>query len=180
MLAITRGTATFPDQLTKKYIIGKPLGEGSFGVVMMATRRTDHKKVIEMKIKFESTNQAVQLNSMIFFSKKKCAIKFLPNIPREDWVWDMTNVGQRIPFEIDALRRMQHPNVAAYMDHFVDKKYVIIVTELHGVDWNPANPKLEDNSLIIRDNGNGYPASNTPSKVYYDLFECVQRREFSR
>jgi serine/threonine protein kinase len=47
-----------------------------------------------------------------------------------------------VPLEIYILSRLSHPNIVQYLEHFEERDYILLVTELHGTEWNVANPLL--------------------------------------
>jgi hypothetical protein len=55
---------------------------------------------------------------------------------------DRLNPGIDIPVEIDMLRSLSNPFIIGYIDHWMGQKYIILVIELHGVEWDPSNPLL--------------------------------------
>ncbi|KAI8839851.1 kinase-like domain-containing protein [Chytriomyces cf. hyalinus JEL632] len=100
---------------TKRYKLGRVLGEGGFGFVMTATRVKDGRKVA---VKFIDTSKT----------------------QRSTWLPDATSLtGGTVPPEISILQQLDHPNIIQYIDHVVEPtKYVLLITELHGSDWKRA------------------------------------------
>jgi serine/threonine protein kinase len=73
------------------------------------------------------------------------AVKFIirEKIPPELLVEDPLAKGQKIPIEIQILRSLNHPGIIKYIEHiFEGKKHILLITELHGSEWDPRNPQL--------------------------------------
>ena len=41
-----------------------------------------------------------------------------------------------VPNEIAILMSLKHPNIIAYLDHYVEESYILLVTELFGRQWD--------------------------------------------
>jgi hypothetical protein len=74
-------------------------------------------------------------------------VKFITRskIARDLWI-PCKEEGDLIPFEVYLLKKLRHPNIISYIEHFMDEKYVILVTELHGTPWDATNPDLDAQS----------------------------------
>ena len=76
-------------------------------------------------------------------SNKPVAVKFIikSRVLPSNWVHD-DQVGA-IPLEVYLLRHCAHKNVIAFLDLYVDEKFVYLVTELHGSQWHSAKNTLD-------------------------------------
>ncbi|KAJ3301086.1 hypothetical protein HDU76_005848, partial [Blyttiomyces sp. JEL0837] len=118
VVALTQGRRRLSARFTENYELGELLGDGAFGFVMTARRRKDAREV---------------------------AVKFIvrEKITPEVWVNDITHPNRKIPNEIHILRQLDHPGIIKYIDHlFEGDKYILLITELHGTEWDSNNPKL--------------------------------------
>ncbi|KAJ3379361.1 hypothetical protein HDU80_002488, partial [Chytriomyces hyalinus] len=87
MAGFLNGSKVLSPNFTKRYKLGRLLGEGRFGFVMTATRLTDGRKV---------------------------AVKFIDvdKIPRNTWLPDRGRAtGGYVPPEIAILQQLDHPNI---------------------------------------------------------------------
>lgn len=79
--------------------------------------------------------------NLIFFTLKfrKVAVKFIikDKVPKE--LWDKES---NLPVEIHMLSILRHPNIIRYLGHYDVDEYVILVSELHGTQWDVNNPEL--------------------------------------
>ncbi|KAJ3229912.1 hypothetical protein HDU81_004926 [Chytriomyces hyalinus] len=170
------GSKPLSNRFSQRYKLGEVLGEGAFGFVMTATRIVDGRQV---------------------------AVKFIniEKIPRELWLPDPRSpIGDRVPAEITILQQLQHPNIIEYIDHVVEpKKYILLITELHGSEWKRAQYSTgpgSSSTLVADDCGDGpveKKRAASDSKVQraanlktstdqkphihkrtsFDLFECI-------
>ncbi|KAI8847414.1 kinase-like domain-containing protein [Chytridium lagenaria] len=85
--------------------------------------------------------------------------------------WDPHH--SRVPLEVHFLKSLTHPAI--------EEKYVLLVTELHGTQWDPANPEL----CVERNPGLRAPkrdvevkneAKTLKKRTSCDLFECIDKR----
>ncbi|KAI9208058.1 kinase-like domain-containing protein [Polychytrium aggregatum] len=115
VVALMSGTTVLSSRFHSQYKIGDLVGDGAFGFVLTVTQI--------------STNV-------------EAAAKFIikDKIPKEHWI-ESSRFGL-IPYEIHILSCLDHPNVIKYIDHFYEGPYVILITELHGVQWSCENPSL--------------------------------------
>ncbi|KAL2911446.1 hypothetical protein HK105_209097 [Polyrhizophydium stewartii] len=69
---------------------------------------------------------------------KEVAVKFIVRnkISMELWV------EKDLPNEVYMLRTLQHPNIIQYIEHIIERDYVLLITELHGTSWDASNPKI--------------------------------------
>jgi hypothetical protein len=44
--------------------------------------------------------------------------------------------------EIEVLKSLDHPCIIKYIDHIEEERYIILITELHGTEWDASNPEL--------------------------------------
>jgi serine/threonine protein kinase len=99
----------------------------------------------------------------------------------DSWVF-MDGVEEKVPFEIMLLAHLNHPNIIRYIDHFIEEKYVILITELHGTEWNPRNPILNSirNPGLKKISASSEHESKVfkgiPKKTSCDLFECIGKK----
>ena len=84
----------------------------------------------------------------------------LEKVPISAYVQD-PETRQSIPFEIQALKTLRHPNIVAFIDWFQDPQYFYLVTELHGSEWERANDFKRINRGPVR------------RRTSMDLFECI-------
>ncbi|KXS20160.1 kinase-like protein [Gonapodya prolifera JEL478] len=117
VVALLSGQRSMPEVMQGKYKIGQLLGDGAFGFVMTAKRLSDDREV---------------------------AIKFIARdkIPSDLWTQDSSLHPSRVPLEISILASCRHPSVIRYVEHASDERYVLLVTELHGTEWDVRNPEL--------------------------------------
>jgi hypothetical protein len=149
-----------------KYKLKDLLGDGAFGFVFTALSLSDGKEV------------TMNLT-------KKVAVKFITKrkVVMDNWVF-MRGVEEKVPFEIQLLAYFNHPNIIRYIEHFVDEKYVILITELHGTEWTPLNPVLNSirNPGLKKLSGNTEHESKVfkgiPKRTSCDLFECIGKSLF--
>ncbi|TPX46215.1 hypothetical protein CcCBS67573_g10328 [Chytriomyces confervae] len=143
MAGFLNGSKVLSPNFTKRYKLGRLLVEGRFAFVMTATRLTDGRKV---------------------------AVKFIDvdKIPRNTWLPDRGSAtGGYVPPEIAILQQLDHPNIIQYIDHVVEPtKYVLLITELHGSDWQRAS---SSSTTLGGDDG-------VTTCTSFDLFECIDHR----
>ncbi|KAJ3219910.1 hypothetical protein HDU67_008439 [Dinochytrium kinnereticum] len=113
--SLLTGKSTLSRKFAEGYELGDLLGDGAFGFVFTAKRKRDN---FEVAVKF------------IIKSK----------IHKDLWVEDLSR--SRIPLEVHILKNLSHPGVVRFIDYIEEDKYVLLVTELHGTQWDPANPIL--------------------------------------
>ncbi|KAJ3410503.1 hypothetical protein HDV05_003693 [Chytridiales sp. JEL 0842] len=104
---------TLVDEFVERYNITCELGTGGFGFVCGAIRADDGLEV---------------------------AVKFIlkTRVPSTSWARDR-DLGV-VPMEVYILKNINHPNVINYIDCFHDSKYIYLITEMHGSQWNAPNP----------------------------------------
>lgn len=96
----------------------------------------------------------------------------------DNWVL-MHGAAEKVLFEIKLLAYFHHPNIIRYIDHFIEEKYVILVTELHGTEWSPRNPilnSIRNPGLKKLTNDSDHHSKNfkgIPKRTSCDLFECI-------
>lgn len=96
----------------------------------------------------------------------------------DNWVF-MPGYAEKVPFEIKLLADFNHPNIIKYIEHFIEEKYVILVTELHGTEWCPQNPLLNSirNPGLKKQSQTADQHSKVfkgiPKRTSCDLFECI-------
>jgi len=88
------------EQFTRSYILREEIGNGGYGFVMVASRRGSP---VDVAVKF--------------IIRKK--------VPSHGWVQD-SKLG-RHPTEIWLLSRIQHPNIADFLEYFEDDVYYYLV-----------------------------------------------------
>ena len=170
---IFQGKRRISQKFTSRYRLGDLLGDGAYGFVMTAIRVYDEKEV---------------------------AVKFIlrSKLSRDNWVRleKGENSSEMVPFEVYVLNTVKHENIITYIEHIIDDLYVILITELHGTEWGPDNPKLNplDNpgvklhslhqELNLKDLSTALDHSK-PSisrkvikRTSCDLFECIDARMF--
>jgi hypothetical protein len=91
------------ERFTRSYILREEIGSGGYGFVMVASRRT---------------------------SPGDVAVKFIirKKVPSHAWVQD-SKLGL-LPTEIWLLSRIQHPNVADFLEYFEDDVYYYLVRSI--------------------------------------------------
>ena len=117
-------------------------------------------------------------------------MKFISRCKIPDTAWVVLNQDtlERVPLEIKLLIDCAHFNIITHLDHFINEKYVILVTELHGTEWSGSNPllnhlnnpglKFRKPTLAKDDSATTLqPCStsdkNIPRRTSCDLFECI-------
>ncbi|KAJ3057416.1 hypothetical protein HK097_007595 [Rhizophlyctis rosea] len=103
-------------KFSRRYKIGDLIGDGAFGFVLTATRLSDG---VEVAVKFVIKDRITQN------------------------AWINTGTFQQIPFEIHLLSQLQHPNIIRYIEHIDEGDYVLLISELHGTQWETSNPALD-------------------------------------
>lgn len=169
VVALLSGRRKLPFAFTSRYKLGEVLGDGAFGFVMTA-------KSLE--------------------TGKEVAIKFIikAKIPKDNW-----DRESGLPVEVLMLSRLKHPNIIKFVEYFTLEDYILLITELHGCEWNVSNPILSpEKNQGLRD----CPRAKTPSsmeaqmecsplfrlteeqekeikrRTSCDLFECIDARTF--
>jgi serine/threonine protein kinase len=152
--ALMSGKIHLSKYFTKHYIIGDLLGDGAFGFVLTAIRISD------------STEVAIK-----FISKSK--------IPDDSWI-DDPHIG-RVPQEIAILNSISHPNIINFVEYINEEDYILLITELHGTEWDASNPLLNP----IKNPGLRLAKQQKPDELKTgqervirkrtscDLFECI-------
>jgi serine/threonine protein kinase len=161
------GRKILSPRFSQRYKIGEVLGDGAFGFVLTA--------------------KSLETGSEV-------AVKFIikSKIPKELW-----NQDKSLPVEIQILRGLNHPNIIKYIEHIIEDKYILLITELHGTEWSVNNPKLSPlKNPGLRNTPRGKAAPNPESKMECsplfrlteeqeraikrrtscDLFECIDAR----
>ncbi|KAH6561016.1 hypothetical protein BASA50_006081 [Batrachochytrium salamandrivorans] len=110
---LVNGKKKLSDAFHSKYVLGDMLGDGAFGFVATAIRKSDN---LEVAVKF--------------IAKAK--------ISRDLWVAFDRKHKELVPLEVALLYRMKHPNIIQYIDHMNEADYVLLITELHGTSWSAA------------------------------------------
>ena len=91
----------------------------------------------------------------------------------------MQGVAEKVPFEIKLLAYFHHANIIGYLNHFIDEKYVILVTELHGTEWSARNPLLNSiknpglKKLSSDADQDSKKVKGILRRTSCDLFECI-------
>jgi serine/threonine protein kinase len=106
------------------------------------------------------------------------------------------NPSQKIPIEIEILRKVSHPNIIQYIDHIFEKDYILLITELHGTEWDPSNPELsesrnpgikkEKKAVVNQEGKECSPLFRLTEeqekqirrRTACDLFECIDARTY--
>jgi serine/threonine protein kinase len=152
--ALMSGKIHLSKYFTKHYIIGDLIGDGAFGFVLTAIRISD------------STEVAIK-----FISKSK--------IPDDSWIED-PHIG-RVPQEIAILNSISHPNIINFVEYINEENYILLITELHGTEWDASNPLLNP----IKNPGLRLTKQQKPNefkteqekvirkRTSCDLFECI-------
>jgi len=152
--ALMSGKIHLSKYFNKHYIIGDLLGDGAFGFVLTAIRISDS---VEVAIKF--------------ISKSK--------IPEDSWV-DDPHIG-RVPQEIAILNSINHPNIINFVEYINEEDYILLITELHGTEWDASNPLLnpiKNPGLRLAKQQKPDELKSEQEKVIRkrtscDLFECI-------
>ena len=134
--------------------MGDLLGNGAFGFVITATRISDNLEV---------------------------AVKFIVKSKLSADMWEVDDFGESLPKEVALLSTLSHRNIIKYIEHIVDKDYILLVTELHGCCWNISNPELNPTkNMGLKTSTNIYPPSpqDVRKRTSCDLFECIDARIF--
>lgn len=115
-------------------------------------------------------------------TKQEVAVKFIykSKLPLDS--------RKGLPLEISILKKIQHPTVINYIDHFEDDIYHYLVMELYGCEWIPSSHELSSSSSLSSpvtpksDENDHFSASLTLSdkqqkvrRSSCDLFECIER-----
>ena len=148
-------THKLSDRFNKNYKFGDLMGDGAFGFVFSIIRLTDN---VELAAKFIVRNK----------------------LPKESWV--LLDNKELVPVEVHVLKQLNHPNVIKYVEHIMERDFVVLITELHGCSWHTSNPKLD----FVKNPGlkfkyrpkktlecNGRQIGHRTSS---DLFECIDAR----
>ncbi|KAJ3391205.1 hypothetical protein HDU92_009160 [Lobulomyces angularis] len=112
VVALLNGKKVLSDNFTKKYKLGEVLGDGAFGFVLTAQEIAS------------GTEVAVK-----FIVKKK--------IPKE-----LMNKHTNLPIEIQILSKLNHPGIIKFVEYIDELDYILLITEMHGTEWELANKKL--------------------------------------
>ena len=151
--ALMDGSLTLATGFTSKYRLGDLLGDGAFGFVITATRIGDN---LEVAVKF--------------IVKSKLSLE----------KWQADEFGENLPKEVAVLSRLSHRNIIKYIEHIVEKDYILLVTELHGCCWNVNNPELNPTkNMGLKPSSNLYPQNihqDIRKRTSCDLFECIDAR----
>jgi serine/threonine protein kinase len=102
------------------------------------------------------------------------AVKFISRASLERnpsiLVLDVTNpMGPKIPSEVAILQQLNHPAVIQYIEHIWDPRYLIVVQELGGTEWDVDSPDLQ----WSRDQGFLKVRNRIEGDKARDLFECI-------
>ncbi|KAJ3195276.1 hypothetical protein HK101_000613 [Irineochytrium annulatum] len=140
VVALITGTFRLKSKFGDRYKIGELLGDGAFGFVFTARRLKDNKEVGHIC----SLHHTMRETDLI--SLEQVAVKFIVKhkIPDSLWVEDPYDVkAPKVPREICYLMTLRHPTLISYLDHYADEeRYFLLVTELHGTEWDVENPAL--------------------------------------
>ncbi|KAJ3403072.1 hypothetical protein HDV05_008080 [Chytridiales sp. JEL 0842] len=132
---------TLPPQFTVQYALGPCLGSGGFGFVCTAVRLSDGEEV---------------------------AVKFIlkEKVPPKAWVRDNTQgeEGKVVPMEVFILKNVSHPNIIKYLDCFQDNLYFIMITEIHGGQWNREDTADSIKNKQMQQSG-GVPSLTASSSI---------------
>ena len=126
------------------------------------------------------------------------AVKFIikEKVPKELWIVD-DKLGV-VPLEIKILSSLNHPNVVRYLDHMIEDSYILLITELHGTEWDPNNSRLNavsnpglrsapapkpavdnsESSPLFRLTAEQQSELASRRRTSCDLFECIDARMF--
>lgn len=166
----SNGQRKLPLKFRHKYYLLDMLGDGAFGFVMVARRHDG---------KCNKESRKIQ----------EYAVKFIARGKVSSYLWVDDDVNGRIPFEAHILGHLNHPNIVKLVDIFTeDKEYIIMVTEMHGTQWDGVNPLLNasDNPNLRRSsapvrtlNAAASSSESIPGhhlmrrRTSCDLFECI-------
>lgn len=127
-------------------LVREELGCGGFGFVLAAERRSDGKQV---------------------------AVKFIyrAKIPQHGWA--VHPVYGEVPTEIYILSQVSHRNVVRMVEHFADRHFFYLVTELHGSPWSLTPPPSAQHPQTENLEG---AMKRVPMlrRASHDLFECIE------
>ncbi|KAI8915912.1 kinase-like domain-containing protein [Gorgonomyces haynaldii] len=150
ILSLMNGTLPLHPSFTSRYILQDMLGDGAFGFVITATRKEDGTEV---------------------------AVKFIVKSKISKDVWQSSSTGERLPSEIVTLMELDHPNIIRYVEHIVDKDYILLITELHGSSWDLSNPEINPRKNPGLKFNQRKQQSNKRDAIRKrtscDLFECI-------
>lgn len=138
------------DHFLRAFMMVSQLGNGSFGTVHSAIRRSDGMSV------------AIK-------------VSLAHSVPS----WSYTHDYKPIPSEYAVLLKCHHPHVIRYIDHFCERgdRYVVLVTEVHGTSWGYSNPALNyiDNPNLLFEYGipHSQPGGPCEFETPYTLDACV-------
>ncbi|KAJ1569793.1 hypothetical protein HK096_001445 [Nowakowskiella sp. JEL0078] len=159
VVALVQGRTMLSSQFTERYKIEELLGEGAFGFVFAARRLIDN---VEIAVKFMIKNK----------------------VPRHVWVEDESG---RVPSEISILRTLNHPNIIKYIEHIMPDneesgQYIILITELHGTEWDVVNNKALNpcRNVGLRTSPRSKPPimkDGIKKRAPCDLFECIDAHD---
>lgn len=111
------------ERFARSYLLREEIGSGGYGFVMVASRRSRPGDV-----------------AVKFIIKKK--------VPAHAWMQD-SKLG-RLPTEIWLLSRIQHPNIADFLEYFEDNIYYYLVRTAIRITFGVAQPlwKRSKSSMV--------------------------------
>ncbi|KAJ3194615.1 hypothetical protein HK101_002314 [Irineochytrium annulatum] len=145
VVALTTGAFRHQSTFPHSYKLGELLGDGAFGFVFTARRLIDNQEV-----------------AVKFIEKRK-----IPGAMLVDDPFDVK--APKVPREIRNLMTLRHPTVIAYLDHYDEDRFFLLVTELHGTEWDVNNPTLSPSK------NPGLRASKKQCVVVDDLSEEARK-----
>jgi hypothetical protein len=151
VVSLLSGERMLSDAFFERYEIGDLLGDGAFGFVMTARRLTDDREVgapLPCSFCVPCPCSLTPLpHGASPTPRTQVAVKFIirEKIPKDSWIEYVDRGGARTcaPLEIHILSRLSHPNGVQYLEHFEERDYILLVTELHGTEWNVTNALLD-------------------------------------
>ncbi|RKO91335.1 hypothetical protein BDK51DRAFT_31037 [Blyttiomyces helicus] len=119
VVSLMSGKKKLSPRFSNRYKIGDLLGDGAFGFVLTAKRLVNGSEV---------------------------AVKFIikDKIPRDLWVPSSPISPHPVPLEVHILSQLSHPNIISYVEHIDEPDYVLLITELHGTEWDALANKALD------------------------------------
>ena len=88
--------------------------------------------------------------------------------------------------------KLDHQNIISYVDHYIDRSYIVLVTELYGKPWESSVQDSSTHAAAAKNNGDEgvrptlveeMPSQNDRAlkiakpRASCDLFECIDVRK---